>query len=170
MMPGWGTVVIYFLVISLEICPLALLGWCGMSGMRNGDRPGDTQVSALVATDAGGGNPMIIARVHNPSRAPALTALRVRRGFVPGELIGKFTVRVPRWTKGRRFRPGAYETVGVVPAGAATDFPVPAPERAHRYVLTVAVGQQDGRLRVYRLRLAGADIYLGSGEVRAPLA
>jgi hypothetical protein len=170
MMPGWGTVVIYFLVIFLGACPLVLLGWCGINGMRNGDRPGDAQVSALVGTGPGGGNPLIFASVRNPLGTPALTALRVRRGFIPGALIGRFTVRVPRWTKGRRFRPGAYETVGVVPAGGKAEFPVPVPERAHRYVLTVAVGQQGGRLRVYRLRLAGADIYLGSGEVRAPLA
>jgi hypothetical protein len=169
MMPGWGTVVIYFLVIFLGACPLLLLGWCGISGMRNGDRPGDARVSALVGTGTGGGTPLIFATVRNPSGTPALTALRVRRGFVPGALIGRFTVRVPRWTKGRRFRPDAYETVGVVPASGAAEFPVPVPERAHRYVLTVAVGQQGGRLRVYRLRLVGTDIYLGSGEVRAPL-
>jgi hypothetical protein len=169
MMPGWGTVVIYFLVIFMGACAIVLLGWCGIVGARNGDHPGDARVSALVGWDASDGNPQIFATVRNPSGTPALTALRVRRGFVPGSLIGKFTVRVPRWTKGRRFRPGAYETVGVVPAGGATEFPVPVAEPAHRYVLTVAVGQQGGRLRVYRLRLAGADIYLGSGEVHAPL-
>lgn len=158
----------YFLVIFLVACPMALLGTLGIAGLRNGDQPGDSRVSALVAAGAGG-NPLIFATVRNPSATPAVTALRVRRGFVPGALAGKFSVRVPRWTKGRRFRPGAYETVGVVPAGGATEFPVPLYRRAHRYVLTVAVGQQGGRLRVYRLRLAGTDIYLGSGEVRAPL-
>ena len=161
--------VIYFLVIFLGGFALVVLGWCGIAGVRNGDHPGDARVSALVGAGTGGGNALIFATVRNPSGTPVLTALRVRRGFVPGALAGKFAVRVPRWTKGRRFRPGAYETVGVVPAGGATEFPVPVPERAHRYVLTVAVGQQGGRLRVYRLRLAGTDIYLGSGEVRAPL-
>ena len=161
--------VIYFLVIFLGACPLALLGWCGIAGMRNGDHPGDSHVSALVGVGAGDGNPQVFATVRNPSGTPALTALRVRRGLVPGSLAGKFSVRVPRWTKGRRFRPGAYETVGVVPAGGAAEFSVPLTRSARRYVLTVAVGQQGGRLRLYRLRLAGADIYLGSGEVRAPL-
>ena len=161
---------IYFSVIFLGACAIVLLSWCGVVALRNGDHPGDARVNALVGAGTGGGNPLIFATVHNPSGTPALTALRVRRGFVPGSLIGQFTVRVPRWTKGRRFRPGAYETVGVVPAGRKTEFPVPVPERAQRYVLTVAVGQQGGRLRVYRLRLAGTDIYLGSGEVRAPLA
>lgn len=161
--------VIYFLVIFMGACAIVLLGWCGIVGARNGDHPGDARVSALVGSGTEGGNPLIFATVRNPSGTPALTALRVRRGFVPGALIGKFTVRVPRWTKGRRFRPGAYETVGVVPAGGATEFPVPVPVRSHRYVLTVAVGQQGGRLRVYRLRLAGTDVFLGSGEVHAPL-
>jgi len=169
MMPGWGTVVIYFLVIFLGACAIGLLGWCAVVALRNGDHPGDARVSALVGAGADGGNPVIFATVRNPSRTPALTALRVRRGFVPGPIAGQFSVRVPRWTKGRRFRPGAYETVGVVPASGATEFAVPVAQRSHRYVLTVAVGQQGGRLRVYRLRLAGADIYLGSGEVRAPL-
>jgi len=169
MMPGWGTVVIYFLVIFLAACPLVLLGTWGIGGFRNGDQPGDSRVSALVGTSAAGGTPLIFATVRNPSGTPVLTALRVRRGFIPGSLAGRLSVRVPRWTKGRRFRPGAYQTVGVVPAGGTTEFPVPLAWRARRYVLTVAVGQQGGRLRVYRLRLAGADIYLGSGEVRAPL-
>jgi hypothetical protein len=169
MMPGWGTVVIYFLVIFLGACPLVLLGWGGITAARNGDRPGDARVSALLGTGADGGSRLIFATVRNPSGAPALTALRVRRGLVPGSVAGQLSVRVPRWTRGRRFRPAAYETVGVVPAGGAAEFPVPVPCRAHRYVLTVAVGQRDGRLRVYRLRLAGTDIYLGKGEVRAPL-
>jgi hypothetical protein len=169
MMPGWGTVVIYFLVIFLGACAVALLGWCGIVGARNGDHPGDARVSALVGAGTEGGNPLIFATVRNPSGTPALTALRVRRGLVPGALAGKFSVRVPRWTKGRRFRPGAYETIGVVPAGGATEFPVPLTARSHRYVLTVAVGQEGGRLRVYRLRLAGTDTYLSSGEVRAPI-
>lgn len=161
--------VIYFLVIFLGASPLVLLGLWGIGGVRNGDQPGDARVSALIGAGGAGGNPLIFATVRNPSGTPALTALRVRRGLVPGSLAGKFSVRVPRWTKGRRFRPGAYETVGVVPAGGAAEFPVPVPERARRYVLTVAVGQRGGRLRVYRLRLAGTDVYLGSGEVRAPL-
>ena len=59
--------------------------------------------------------------------------------------------------------------VNALVGGGKTEFPVPVPERAQRYVLTVAVGQQGGR-RVCRLRLAGTDIYLGSGEVRARLA
>ena len=161
--------VIYFLVIFLAACPLVLLSVCGITAARNGDRPGDARVSALVGARAEGGTPLIFATVRNPSGAPALTALRVRRGLVPGSIAGRFSVRVPWWTKGRRFRPGAYDTVGVVPAGGTAEFPVPAPGRAHRYVLTVAVGQRDRRLRVYRLRLAGTDIYLGKGEVRAPL-
>lgn len=161
--------VICFLVIFLTACPLVVLGTLGIWGLRNGDQPGDSRVSALVAAGAAGENPLIFATVRNPSGTPALTALRVRRGVVPGALAGRFSVRVPRWTKGHRFRPGAYQTIGVVPAGGAAEFPVPLSLRAHRYVLTVAVGQQGGRLRVYRLRLAGADIYLGSGEVRAPL-
>jgi len=162
-------VVIYFLVIFLAACPLLLLGTWGVGGLRNGDQPGDSRVSALVAAGATGGNPLIFATVRNPSGTPALTALRVSRGFVPGSLAGRFSVRVPRWTKGRRFRPDAYQTIGVVPASGATEFAVPLSRRAHRYVLTVAVGQQGGRLRLYRLRLAGTDIYLGSGEVRTPL-
>ncbi len=160
--------VIYFLVIFLAACPLVLLGTWGIAGFRNGDQPGDSRVSALVGAGAAGENPLIFATVRNPSGTPALTALRVRRGFVPGSLAGRLSVRVPRWTKGRRFRPGAYQTVGVVPAGGAAEFSVPPSRRAHRYVLTVAVGQQGGRLRVYRLRLTGADVYLSSGEVRAP--
>ena len=58
------------------------------------------------------------------------------------------------WVTGRaKFRPGRYETVGVAPAGGAAELAVPVTERARRYVLTVAVGQEAGRLRIHRLRL-----------------
>jgi hypothetical protein len=60
---------------------------------------------------------------------------------------------VPRRTLRRKFRPAKYATVGVAPAGGAAVFAVPVPARARRYLLTAAVGQEGGRLRVHRLRL-----------------
>ncbi len=57
------------------------------------------------------------------------------------------------WTSRGKFRPGRYATVGVAPAGGAAELAVPVPSRARRYVLTAAVGQEGGRLRVHRLRL-----------------
>jgi hypothetical protein len=172
MMPGWGTVVFYFLVIFFAAGAFGVLGCCAAAGFRNGDTPGDARVSALLAAGArpAGAGPLIVATVRNPSGTPVLAALQVRRALLPAWLAGQAGIRVPRWTKGRKFRPGAYATVGVVAAGGTAEFPVPVPQRAHRYLLSVAVGQEGGRLRVHRLRLAGADIFLGSGEVRAPLA
>ena len=60
---------------------------------------------------------------------------------------------MPRRTLRGKFRPGRYATVGVAPAGGAAELAVPVPARARRYVLTAAVGQEGGRLRVHRLRL-----------------
>jgi len=60
---------------------------------------------------------------------------------------------VPRRTLRRKFRPARYATVGVVPAGGAAEFAAPVPARARRCLLTAAVGQEGGRLRVRRLRL-----------------
>ena len=169
--------VFYFLVIFFAAGAFGVLGCCAAAGFRNGDTPGDARVSALLAAGTGpartgpaGTGPLIVATVRNPSGTPVLAALQVRRALLPAWLAGQTGIRVPRWTKGRKFRPGAYATIGVVAAGGAAEFPVPVPQRAHRYLLSVAVGQEGGRLRVHRLRLAGADIFLGSGEVRAPLA
>ncbi|HVT69036.1 MAG TPA: hypothetical protein VHF26_14895, partial [Trebonia sp.] len=66
-------------------------------------------------------------------------------------------------------RPGGYACVGVVPAGGSAEFAVPLPVRARRCLLTVAVGQEGGRLRVHRLRLDAAAARLGRDEVRTPV-
>ena len=197
--------VFYFLVIFFAAGAFGVLGYCAAAGFRNGDRPGDARVSALLAAGAGPvgtgpagtgpagagragigpagagrraagpldarpacAGPLIVATVRNPSGTPVLAALQVRRGLLPAWLAGQAGIRVPRWTKGRKFRPGAYATVGIVAAGGAAEFPVPVQERAHRYLLSVAVGQEGGRLRVHRLRPAGADIFLGSARCARP--
>ena len=125
------------------------------AGFRNGDRAGDARISVLLAAAArpDGQRPLIIATVSNPSGTPVITALRVRRAVVPDWLAGTRTVRVARWTARRRFRPGRYAGVGVVPAADAAEFAVDVPPRARRCLLLVAVGQEGGRLRVHRVRL-----------------
>ena len=129
--------------------------WLAAAGFRNGDRPGDARVSARLVTRprADEVRPLIVATVRNPSGAPALGALRVRPALLPAWLAGAHGARVPRRTAGRAFRPGRYGAVGVVPPGGAAELAAPVPVRARRYLLTVAVGEEGGRLRVYRLRL-----------------
>jgi hypothetical protein len=131
------------------------LGWLVAAGFRNGDRPGDSSVCARLVTGSQPDErrPLVVATVGNPSGTPVLGALRVSRALLPSWLAGAGGVRVPRRTAGRAFRPGRYATVGVVPAAGAAEFAVPVPVRARRYLLTVAVGQAGGRLRVYRRRL-----------------
>jgi hypothetical protein len=170
---------INFLVgVACSAAVLAALCAVAVSGLRSGDRPGDAWVTAALA-DSGQpdeARPVVAAWVSNKSASAVLAGMTVRHARLwdrwPG---GGFSVRVPRRTA-RRFRATSHDTVGVVPADATVPFTVPIPAAtvaaalaaaARGYVLTVAVGQREGRLRVYRLRVRGG------GEpgptVRAPL-
>jgi hypothetical protein len=141
------------------------LYWLATAGFRNGDRPGDARVSARLVTvsQADETRPLIVATVRNPSGAPVLGALRVRAALLPDWLAGTQAVRVPRRTAGRALRPGRFVTVGVVPAGGTAELAAPVPAGARRCLLTVPVGQEGGRLRVYRLRL-GPVCFTGTGR------
>lgn len=137
---------------------LSVLCYLTAAGFRNGDRPGDALVTALLVT---GDHPeetrsLIVATVRNPSGTPVLTALRARGALLPAWLAGPKGISVPHWTTRRQFQPGEFGCVSVVPPGGAGEFAVPVPVRARHYLLTAAVGQEGGRLRVHRCRLATA--------------
>ena len=133
----------------------AALYYLAAAGVRNGDRPGDALVTALVmiGTHPEDARPLIVATVRNPAEVPVLAALSARRDLTPARLAVPHDISVPLRTLRPKFPPGRYGCVGVVTPGGAAEFAVPVPVWARRYVLTVAVGQQGGRLRVHRLRL-----------------
>ena len=135
------------------------------AGLRNGDRPGDARVTARLTTGAQPqeARPVIVVSVHNRSGTPVLAAMRARRALLPGWLAGVHGVGVPRLTVGRRFRAGRYATVGVVPAGGTAGLTLPVAVRARRYLLSVAIGEEGGRLRVHKLRL-GPVCYTAAGQ------
>jgi len=136
---------------------IAAPSWCLARGLRNGDRPTDATVKAVLR-DAGQPDeprPVILAAIGNPSATPVLAGLEARKARTPRRLSGSLNVTVPRRTARRKFRPSAYATVGIVPAGTTVSFTVPVRGSARRYLLTAAVGQAGGRLRLYRLHLAG---------------
>jgi hypothetical protein len=148
------------------------LYYLGVAASRNGDRPGDALVTALVTTGAHpeGARPLVVATVANPSGIPVLAALTTRRDRMPALLADPHVVGVPRLTLRRKFRPDRYESVGVVPAGGTAELTVPAPVPARRYVLTVAVGQEGARLRVHRLRIAAVSRAAeGRGKLFSPI-
>jgi hypothetical protein len=147
----------YLFPIIASVAPLAGLCYWGMAGFRNGDRPTDARVTAVFGAGAPGRpRPVVVAVISNPAGTPVLAALRARRALLPGWLADPHVVGVPRWTVRRTFRASQYRVVGVVPAGAAVEFPVPVAAPALRgALLTVAVGQEGGRLRVHTLRVAG---------------
>ena len=154
---------------------LAALYYCLEAGLRDGDRPGDAKVTALLTTGTQPEEPrpVIVVTVRNPSGTPVLVALNARRALLPAPLTEPRGVSVP-WLTGRgKFRPGKFETVGVAPAGGAAELAVPVAVRARRYVLTAAVGQEGSRLRVHRLRLGpsscqgeGRDEFVSSATLR----
>lgn len=143
-------------IIAIAFAVLAALCWHAAAGFRDGDRPADATVTALLR---GSGQPdeprpVVIATIRNPSEKPVLAGLSVRRTLAPTWLHGK-QVTVPLRTARRGLRPTRYATIGVVPARASARFPVPARQQARHYLLTAAVGQADGRLRLHRLHVTG---------------
>jgi hypothetical protein len=151
--------------ITAAVAALAALYYLAAAGLRDGDRPGDTLVTALVkiGTHPADARPRIVATVRNPSEVPVLAALSARRDLTPAWLADPHEVSVPLRTLRPKFRAGRYGCVGVVAAGGMAELAVPVPVGARRYVLTVAVGQQGGRLRVHRLRL-GLVNYTAEGR------
>ena len=150
----------YTVGLTAGIAVLALLYWCAARGFRDGDRPGDTTVRAVLR-DAGQPDeprPVVVATVVNPSATPVLAGLSARPVRLPGWLAAAahpLTISVPRRTARAKFRPAGYATVGVVPASGTVRFPVPVDRAARRYLLTAAIGQQGGRLRLSRLHVTG---------------
>jgi hypothetical protein len=148
----------YVSAIIAAVAAPAVVCWLVRTGFRNGDRPGDARVRAALH---GSGQPdeerpVAVVTVRNRGGAPVLAAVGVRRALFPGWLTGTVSVVVPRRTTRRAFRPDGYPTVGVVDGGAAEELIAPVPPAARHYLLTVLVGQREGRLRAYRLRLAAA--------------
>jgi hypothetical protein len=145
------------------IVVLALLFACAAKGVRDGDRPADALVSAVLrhARQPDERRPVIVATVVDPSGRPVLAGLSARPSGLPAWLavVGHpLTVTVPRRTARAKFRPGGYATVGIVPASATIRFLVPVDRAAGRYVLSAALGQGPGRLRLHRLRVPGAPV------------
>jgi len=155
------------------VAVLALLCRVAAAGFRYGDRSADARVSAVLR-DAGQPDeprPVVAVTVRNPAGTPVLAGASARRARLPHWLGGTLDVTVPRRTRRRAFRPGAYATVGVVPGEAAARLAVPVPAPAARYRLTVAVGQSGGRLRVHRLLVVPArfPVARSNGPVRENL-
>jgi hypothetical protein len=138
---------------------ISALVYCLAASLRNGDRPGDAKVTAVLTTGTqpDEARPLIVVSVRNPSGTPVFAALTARRALLPAGLAAAHNVTVPRWTLRRKFRPGQYAVVGVAPAGGAAELAVPVRARARRYLLTAVVGQEAGRLRVHRLRLGSVS-------------
>jgi hypothetical protein len=161
-------VLTYVFGIIVAAGVLAALSYCLAAGARNGDRPGDALVTALLTQGArpDEARPLIVVTVRNPSGTPVFAGLTARAAVLPAGLAGVHDVSVPWRTLRGKFRPGQYAVIGVAPAGGAAEFGVPVPARSRRYVLTVAVGQEAGRLRVHRLRLgAGGHAATGRREL-----
>lgn len=147
----------FVVILAIAFAIFAALGCCAAAGLRDGDRPGDAKVSARLRESGQPDEPrpVVIATVRNPSDKPVLAGLSARRTVVPALLRCGPTITVPTRTTRRSLRPTAYATIGVVPPHASARFPVAIHGRARRYLLTAAIGQSGGRLRLHRLHVAG---------------
>jgi hypothetical protein len=147
----------FVVTLAIAFATFAALGWRAAAGLRDGDRPGDAKVSALLRESGQPDEPrpVVIVTVRNPSDKPVLAGLSARRTVVPALLRCGPSVTVPTRTARRSLRPTAYATIGVVPPHASARFPVAVRGQARRCLLTAAIGQADGRLRLHRLHVAG---------------
>lgn len=150
-------------VIAVVVSSLAAMSVFAVTmvrvGLRTGDLPGDASVSATLA---GSGQPdearpVVLVRVRNPSGTPLLAGFSARRRRIPGWLDGDaMTVRVPRRTARPSLRAQAHDVVGVVPASGDARLAVPVAGRpGRRYLVTAALGQAGGRLRVLKFPVTG---------------
>jgi hypothetical protein len=162
----------FVVILAIAFATFAALSWCAAMGLRDGDRPADAKVTAVLRASGQPDEPrpVVIALVRNRSDKPVLAGLSARSAVLPAWLRGGHTITVPIRTARRAFRPTGYATVGVVPAHANARFHVPTGVCARRYLLTAAIGQAGGRLRVHRLHVAGprsaarTDLTLPFGE------
>jgi hypothetical protein len=144
---------ILLIVLGALALTLAAGAWLATTGFRNGDRPLDAVVTAQLreAGQPDETRPVVIAEVRNPSASALMVGLTARRSRMTRAWPGGSSVGVPRRSTRRALRAGQHETVGIVPARGSARFDVPVTAAGKRYLLTAAVGQQGGRLRVHRL-------------------
>jgi hypothetical protein len=147
----------FAVIMTIAFAVLAALCWHAAAGFRDGDRSADATVTALLRRSGqpDESRPVVVAMIRNPSAKPVLAGLSVRRTVLPKWLNPGPHVTVPVRTARRALRPTRYATIGVVPARASARFPVPTGEHARHYLLTAAIGQADGRLRLHRLPVTG---------------
>jgi hypothetical protein len=147
----------FAVIMAIAFATFAALCCYAAAGVRGGDRPGDAKVTALLRASGQPDEPrpVAIATIRNPSDKPVLAGLSARRAVLPEWLRGGASVTVPIRTTRRSLRPTAFTTVGVVRPHACARFPVPLSGQARRYLLTAAIGQAGGRLRLHRVHVAG---------------
>lgn len=143
-------------------------------GLRTGDLPADATVSAALA---GSGQPdearpVVLVRVRNPGDSPLLAGFSARRRRMPGFAdAGGMIVRVPRRTARPSLRAPVHDVVGVVAASGEAEFAVAvAGRRGHRYLVTAALGQAGGRLRVLKFPVSGRHDPGSSSPAAAPVS
>lgn len=142
------------IAVAIGAGAFAAMLWFFGEGVRQGDRPDDARVRAVVRPSGQPeeDRPVAVVTVVNCGSAPALVAVGVRAARLPGLLAETASVTVPRRTARRAFRPDGYPTVAVVASGEQADLTAPVRASARRYLVTVLVGQPGRRLRVHRLR------------------
>jgi hypothetical protein len=118
-----------------------------MEGVRTGDRPGHSTVSAVEADADGLG---IRFTVHNPGRQAVLVGASLRRRSLRLWQSNAAYISVPRRTTRDALLPDEHTLVCVVEPGERVVFRLAAPRTAavaRRQELVVAIGEPD-RLRV----------------------
>jgi hypothetical protein len=115
------------------------------AGLRAGDRPHDTALTAVEPDDGGQG---IWLTAHNPGRQAVLLGASTRRPGLRLRCEAGYFVTVPRRTSQEKFLAGQQALVCAIGAGETETVLVPVSVATrHHAELVVAVGEAD-RLRV----------------------
>lgn len=147
------------LLFSVASAVVVLLGGGALmiAGLRAGDRPGETTISAREA-DPGGG---IRFTIHNPGRKPVLLGATVRRtrfcSWLEGDTSMLVCRRISRWT----LLAARHTVVCLIEPGATEIVSVPYRPTGRRAQLVVTTGES-GRLRVYRRTLTASSMAAGA--------
>lgn len=109
-------------------------------------------VAAVSSRRSGATGETVEIDFANLGARAVVVGLSLRWQFWPAWFGAQSRTRVPSSAGGRRYLPGAQETIGVIPANGTARLPIRVRSGLCRRVVAVA-GEADGHLRVISMRI-----------------
>jgi hypothetical protein len=157
-------------VVAFVICVIAITEYDKRRTTARW-RSRDSTVSAVLGDVDGRTRQRDAVHVDfvNGSSSPVLVGLSVRTEFWPGWWRTQQWTTVPSRPGRRRYRAGAQDTVGVIPANETSCLPVCIPPWARRCRVVAVIGEADRYLRVVSIRIQAMPTPEAERRVEAAL-